>query len=189
MKSGMRAVTAMFAGVLVVVCGCRSTPIRHPVEESLTDPGYADAAVADVVVLPVRSGRVVVEDRFPATDMREMMRAYLIQEKDYAVPRAEWVDVAIAEGKAESALETDALLEVSVDQWDSTALTSRGVIYATASFELRSGADGRALWTYRCEDLQIPVESPVGMSRETTSPMAAAARKLTVAALSRLPRK
>lgn len=184
----MRMVSILCGLMLAASLGCQSLPDRRPLEESLTDPAFHEANVADVVVLPVRAGTVVADDRFPAYEMREMLRGYLIQEKDYAVPRAEWVDVEIAEGQGGELL-TDALLEVSVDQWDSTVMATRGVIYASASFELRHGKDGRSLWTYRCEDLQIPVEEQIGLHRDPDSPMTVAARKLTATALSRLPRK
>ena len=168
----------------------QATSARLPREESKTADEFASAAVRDVVVMPVDLNALGSDESasgiaFASDEMRLLMRRHLIEKKHYAVPKSLWVDQTLTTNRP---LETDARLVVAIDQWDASALAKRGVIYASAKFELRGERQGDLLWSYRCEDLQLTVEAPHG-GRSGTANSRAAARRLAETALSRMPRK
>ncbi len=175
---------------LVTVLGaCQSAPLRNPREDYSAAEDYKNRGVADVVVLPIQAStprRSGESDReqLPAAEMRQMVRTYLIQQKDYAAPKSAWID-----GRRERSegFDTDAVMSVTVDQWDTSSLERRGVIYVSALFELKTEA-GEELWRYRCDDMQVAVAGPFGAER-TAENVREGARILTETALSRMPRK
>jgi len=188
----MRPVVAAILFAALFVPACQTAPNRYPVESGTINDDFAAAKIAEIVVLPVDSHGLQSKDvnegqAFPKDAMRQMVRKYLVGTKSYAVPASAWVDDAMKNG-ATSSMETDAILEVRMEQWDTKFLAGRGVVYAGAAFQLKSARDNATLWTYRCTDRQIPVAGPLGASAIAAN-MRAAARRLTEDALSRLPRK
>ena len=175
---------------LMLLAACATNEIRQSDEDYRSEPELSRENVTDIVVMPIDLGpavanETVVERQVPARRMRKMIRGYLIERKHYAAPREVWIDDQLSTG---SDLDTDALLNVSVLQWDTSALERRGVIYATATFELKS-ADGRTrLWHYTCRDYQLVVDGPHGGNAAAGNNITAA-RLLAETALSRLPRK
>ncbi len=169
---------------------CQSTEIRHSDEDYRTGDDLERLNVTEIVVEPVDMGPAVMaesieERQLPARKMRRMIRRYLIERKDYAAPRENWVDERLSDPRS---MDTDALMSVSVLQWDTSRLERRGVIYATATFELKSPDKGTLLWRYTCRDYQLIVEAPHG-GKAVSGNNIAAARLLAETALSRLPRK
>ncbi len=174
--------------LLGVSTACESAAPRDPSEAGKTSNQYRSASIRDIAVLAVEN-RVPEEDlpadkafTFPEVEARHFMRRFLIDEKDYAVPTAGWVDAQKA-----SAIDTDAVLEFELSQWDSSRLHARGVIYAGGKFRLRS-IKGVVVWSFDCNDLQLAVSSPHG-GRAADHNMRDAAAMLVKTALARLPKK
>ena len=166
---------------VIVTGACASHPRRNPSEAVTVSADFRRTTVIDVAVVPVE----VEEDiRFPAVDAREMIRRILIDTKRYAVPRSAWVDARLADGED---LGADAILTARITGWDTASLVSRGVIYASAAFELKAPS-GTSLWKGSCRDLQLAVSGPYG-ARATPANSREAARQLVSMVLSSLPRK
>lgn len=183
------ALLPVLAAVLLTAA-CQSTEIRQPAEDFRAEPELSKANVADIVVMPIDLGPAVANEstadrQMPARRMRKMIRGYLIERKHYAAPREVWIDDQLSTG---GDLDTDALLNVSVLQWDTSALEKRGVIYATANFELKTADGSRRLWHYTCRDYQLVVDGSHGGNAAAGNNISAA-RLLAETALSRLPRK
>lgn len=188
----IRKLTALIvlALPLFFLGACQSTEIRHSDEDYRTGDALAALKVTEIAVVPVDMGPAVMaesieERQLPARKMRRMIRKYLIERKDYAAPRENWIDERLSDP---SSMDTDALMSVSVLQWDTSRLEKRGVIYATATFELKSPDGSTLLWRYTCRDYQLIVEAPHG-GKAVSGNSIAAARLLAETALSRLPRK
>ncbi|MCB9833178.1 MAG: hypothetical protein H6807_11955 [Planctomycetes bacterium] len=180
---------APLALVLTLLVACQSAPLREPREDFSAAEDFKSRGVTDIVVLPIDASAPArpgesENERLPAVAMRQMLRDYLIQQKHYAAPTATWVDGRKDRGEA---WDTDALLGVSVDQWDTSALEQRGVVYVSALFELKSPG-GESLWRYRCNDMQLSIAGARGAERSAED-VHEAARLLTETALSRLPHK
>lgn len=174
----------------VLLASCQSTVVRHTDEDYRATQDFSSLNVTDIVVLPIDlgpavNGETVVERQVPTRKMRKMIRGYLIEKKNYAAPRESWIDEQIA---ANGDLDSDALLSVSILQWDTSSLEKRGVIYATATFELKSPEGDSLLWHYKCRDYQLVVDAPHG-GQSISGNNVAAARLLAETALSRLTRK
>ncbi|MCA9320511.1 MAG: hypothetical protein KDB53_07240 [Planctomycetes bacterium] len=189
----MTMLRALILALPILFLGaCQSAPERMPVEEFDGGDELRALAPTDIAVVAVdaratsRDDATVIFREFPSDDLREAARHYLIERKSFAVPTSEWVDGTLARGGTAD-LETDAILEVTVDQWDTEFLAARGVIYAGAEFRLKSSDGKTTLWSYTCRDRQLPVKAPHGGSA-THGNMSQAARRLAEDALSRLPR-
>ncbi len=180
----------IIAALLMFLSACQSPEIRHSDEDFRSTPDLTARNITEISVLPFEIGPAVASEsitdrQLPARKMRRMVRGYLIERKNYAVPSATWIDDRLNES---SSLETDALLNVSVLQWDTSSLEKRGVIYATATFELKSPDGNTLLWRYSCRDFQLVVDAPYG-GQAIGGNNLTAARLLAETALSRLPRK
>ncbi|MFT7619154.1 MAG: hypothetical protein ACI97A_002804 [Planctomycetota bacterium] len=175
---------------LMFLGACRTSEVRHSDEdyraaEDLTSRNVTDISVLPIDLGPAVNGETAVDHQMPATKMRKMIRGYLIENKNYAAPQESWIDDQLA---TNADLDSDALLNVSVLQWDTSSLERRGVIYATATFELKSPNGDSLLWHYTCTDYQLVVDAPHG-GQAIRGNNVAAARLLAETALSRLPRK
>ncbi len=185
----MRRIAILLLGVLVLA-GCQTHEMRAADESWGAEPALDAAQVRDIVVLPLELSDEVaaessVERQLPARKLRRMIRSYLIQRKHYAAPREVWIDERLAE---KGGFDTDAVMNVSVSQWDTSELDRRGIIYASARFELKTADGSRELWHYNCKDYQLVVDTGhTGPAVRAGNLMAA--RLLAETALSRLPRK
>ncbi len=184
--------TVRIAGVLLLaLAACQTSPTRMPVETAGVDPAFSETGPKDVVVLPVDASQLIRDETeraaFPEDAMRESSRKYLIAKKSYAVPTADWTDDTL-EAEGRGALDTDAILEIKMRQWDTSLLGPRGVIYAGADFRLLTPDGRRELWHYTCRDRQIPIPGPWGESAAAAN-AEMAARRLAEDALSRLPHR
>ena len=176
--------------VLMLTAACQTANPDRIEEDFHAVQDYSTRNISEIVVLPVAIDSVdttahnSIRD-LPRVEMRRLLRQYLIQQKDYVAPQEQWIDERIASA---ANLETDAILHVTVNQWDTSNLVRRGVIYAGADFQLKSPGGDTLLWTYNCRNLQLPIAGPHGGPKIADSNLTAI-RLLTQTALSRIPQK
>jgi hypothetical protein len=175
--------------LLTVLGACVSPENREPIADGQVVDDWGQRGVVEIAVLPIESliPEQTIPDlsfTFPEIEARRQFRLYLIEKRDYSVPRASFVDAAGDRGPEDS----DAILISKIDQWDASQLGRRGVIYAGGTFLLRDRKSGEELWSFRCQDRQISVSAPHGgYSAERN--MNEAAKFFAAEVLGRMPRK
>lgn len=143
-----------------------TSPQADNLRETYLDADYKTLEVIDVAVLkPVIGSKA---DAVLGGVMRTAARQYLLDTKAYSVVSDDVVDTAAAAGGVDAtsdgpaaarALETaDAVLQISVTEWDREWLVPRGAIYATGKVSVYARRDGRRLYetTFTRERLASP---------------------------------
>ncbi|MEZ6195042.1 MAG: hypothetical protein R3F20_04820 [Planctomycetota bacterium] len=184
----IRWTTPLVIAGLILAAGCASPDNRAPDESQSVAENWGQRGIVEIAVLPVSSEvpEETIPDKaftFPEDEARHQMRTYLIRERDYAVPTSAFVDQSDPK-----AVPVDAELTLVMEQWDSSRLQQRGVVYAGGRFTLRAKGTGEELWTYGCRDKQISVPAPHG-GYAVEANMRDASLEFVRQALSRLPRK
>lgn len=177
MENMMRRILAVVVVILAgFLGGCETVSPRTPTVSNVTAPDYHKVPVTDIAVLSVE---VAIGDQsdawfVPAVALRRKLLQQIVGRKNYATPRAEWVDEQIAKTPGGLAdLNTDAILSVVIDQWDESRIKKTGSIYMGGTFKL-VGAGNRTLWEYTCHDVRYSSESSMTPRSEEIRPRAAA---------------
>lgn len=176
---------------LALIAACESAPRPQGTDETTVNPGLATAEVIDVAVLPAAvesPDRANLESR-----IRHTAHEYLIKTKNYAVPEDGYVDRALATlpGSGDPTVAahhagSDAVLLISITQWETEELLPKGRIWCGGTATLQGG--GQTWWTRNFSDRLLIAPGPVTASNrpEMTDAMA---RSLTRDILSTLPPK
>lgn len=126
--------------------------------------GLEEARPVDIAVLPIqdRSGGEV-----PARTMRNELYQGLT-EKLYSPISLNYVDVHWVEAKFDSStLEADGVLQVIVEEWDTSLLATNGALNVVIQVEILDGSQpgGRPLWGSRVKRRLELVQGSVTPSR------------------------
>lgn len=175
--------------VVSLLCACVTPEDRDPQGEAQVTDDWGSKNIVEIAVLPVASSipESTIPDQeftFPEVEARRQFRLYLIEKRNYSVPRVSFTDEAGSRGPEGS----DALLSSEIQQWDASRLAQRGVIYAGGIFVLRHRDTGEELWSYRCQDVQLAVPAPHG-GYALERNMQEASRLFAAEVFGRMPRK
>lgn len=186
----MKLVARIVASVLLVIsaAACGTGAARQPFEDPVTRSDFRQRRVKDVAILSPEGLEVTSPTgiKLPEGELRHTMYEYMLREKKYAVPTNVWVDEQIAAGGASTqSLKTDAMLRLTIEQWDASELGTQGAIFAGVSVALEDG-QSPPLWSYRCRDLRVDVTPPYG-ANNTLPNLREAAGRLVEMCLEKLP--
>ncbi len=159
------ALSVCLAGLIALGLSCTS-PQADNLRETYLDADYKTLEVIDVAVLkPVIA---VSADAVLSGVMRTAARQYLLDTKAYSVLADDVTDTAAAANGVDAtgdgptaarALDTaDAVLQISVTEWDREWLVPRGAIYASGRVSVFARRDGRRIYetTFTRERLASP---------------------------------
>jgi hypothetical protein len=177
--------------IFVALIGCETAPREEVQDRTDVAPGFTEAQIVDVAVLPAEADapdREILQGR-----IRSTAHQYLIDVKNFAVPENGYVDRAIGTlpgatepSRAAEAAGADAALLVSINQWETEDLLPKGRIYAGGTLLLQG--KGQTWWqrTFRNRTLLAPRTVTASNRAEIVDGMV---RDLTRDLLSTLPAK
>ena len=167
MQSPPKFVSALGALVLVsALTGCAISPGESSNETNRYPSfGLEEARPVDIAVLPIRdkTGGAV-----PARTLRNELYLGLV-EKLYSPISLNYVDVNWVEAKFDSStLEADGVLQVTVEEWDTSLLTTNGALNVVLQVEILNGSQpgGKPLWGSRMKRRLELIQGSTTPSRE-----------------------
>ena len=161
----IRALVAVsLAAVLLAACG---TVERRPEEHSVVDPALAKTDIVEVAPLPTLIP--TQDDGVTAGMLDRQLRPVLIERKHYAVPTAQFIQSklggrTLSPEEARQAIGTDAVLQISLDEWDTRELQPRGRIWIGGEVVLTGF--GKTLWRFTFRDRLYAVPFAVTASNQ-----------------------
>jgi hypothetical protein len=138
--------------VLVALTACNQLPKRRgaAVVEGIAPAGAIEESnPTDIVVPPVidETGQA----GFPAAALRECFQEGLVKRR-YSPLSLEYVDLHVVDGiYSMGTLEEDAVLEIIVEDWDTTYLDARGAVGIRAVVRLVDASTRGLLWSGRID--------------------------------------
>ncbi|MEM7310196.1 MAG: hypothetical protein AAF682_26210 [Planctomycetota bacterium] len=133
------------AALLLCTAACQSTttPIQYATDV-LPSGGLSQAQPADIAVPPVRNG---TDAAVPVEGVRLACYTGLV-DRLYSPVSLDYVDRTWTDASYGGAGAADAVLDIEVTKWDTTHVSSRGIVIARAEARLLDARnpDGKPLW-------------------------------------------
>lgn len=151
----------------LMLSACHTAPVPDPERQVEIAPDYDERGVREIVILEPVVPEALDDVFRPA--LKRALRHFALNARFYSQPAEKWVDYQLQVAptppeQANSLLQVDGCLVVTIEGIDERALPTRGKLYVTGRAELFQ--NGETLFRHRFENAVLladaPLDTPLG---------------------------